>query len=250
MLISDSKKRLQINSDKRKKILMFLLENRYSNLDNISVAINQKSNAGASRVLQKLIAEKLVKKVVINKNFVRVTLFGITQKGIDELNFFVDDYSPFYPSRVSTANLKHTLINQRILTVLKKRTKKNYTDIKTINAEFGNLKQYEHIYKFKHRPDGLFVAKEKENGEIVVFIIETELSLKNTKRYKEIFREYIQHCRATKIRQVLYFVRDDSAKKRLRKIIDTIAADLSKDRAELDLIQTMFHIYLVDKFQN
>ena len=37
MLISDSKKRLQINSDKRKKILMFLLENRYSNLRNFFI---------------------------------------------------------------------------------------------------------------------------------------------------------------------------------------------------------------------
>ena len=92
--------------------------------------------------------------------------------------------------------------------------------------------------------------KKKENGEIVVFIIETELSLKNTKRYKEIFREYIQHCRATKIKQVLYFVRDESAKKRLQKIIDTIAVDLSKDRTELDRIRTMFCISLVDNFQN
>ena len=246
MLISDSKKRLQINSDKRKKILMFLLENRYSNLDNISVAINQKSNAGASRVLQKLIAEKLVKKAVIDKNFVRITLFGITQKGIDECDLFIDDYSPFYPSRVSTANLKHTLINQRILTVIKKRLI-NCTDIKTINVEFGNLKKYEHICKFKHRPDGLIVAKRDE--DIVVFVIETELSLKNTKRYKEIFREYIQHHRANIITSVMYFVRDESAQKRLKKIIDTIAADLSKDRKESDRIRNLFEIYLVDKFQ-
>lgn len=246
MLISDSKKRLQINSDKRKKILMFLLENRYSNLDNISVAINQKSNASASRVLQKLIAEKLVKKAVIDKNFVRITLFGITQKGIDECDLFIDDYSPFYPSRVSTANLKHTLINQRILTVIKKRLI-NCTDIKTINVEFGNLKKYEHICKFKHRPDGLIVAKRDE--DIVVFVIETELSLKNTKRYKEIFREYIQHHRANIITSVMYFVRDESAQKRLKKIIDTIAADLSKDRKESDRIRNLFEIYLVDKFQ-
>ena len=246
MLISDSKKRLQINSDKRKKILMFLLENRYSNLDNISVAINQKSNAGASRVLQKLIAEKLVKKAVIDKNFVRITLFGITQKGIDECDLFIDDYSPFYPSRASTANLKHTLINQRILTVIKKRLI-NCTDIKTINVEFGNLKKYEHICKFKHRPDGLLVAKRDEG--IVVFVIETELSLKNTKRYKEIFREYISHHRAKKITSVMYFVRDESAQKRLQKIIDTIASDLSEDRKVFDRIRNLFEIYLVDKFQ-
>ena len=246
MLISDSKKRLQINSDKRKKILMFLLENRYSNLDNISVAINQKSNAGASRVLQKLIAEKLVKKAVIDKNFVRITLFGITQKGIDECDLFIDDYSPFYPSRVSTANLKHTLVNQRILTVIKKRVI-NCTDIKTINVEFGNLKKYEHICKFKHRPDGLLVAKRDEG--IVVFVIETELSLKNTKRYKEIFREYIRHHRANKITSVMYFVRDESAQKRLKKIIDHITLHDSDSSTEINRNRSLFEIYLVDKFQ-
>ena len=217
MLLTTREERYQANKKNRKIVLDFLLLHRYSTLKNIAFELGHKSTASASRILKRLCYEKLVKKEVLKEEFINVTLFGITQKGIDEVGVFVDDHQPFYKSRVSLRNLRHTIANQRMGTIIKRKT--NLEDLMLINTEFGNLTKYKHIVSFKHRPDLLVVGRlpEKSN-KVHVFAVETELSLKDTKRYRKIWLEYLSKVRTEKLTQVWYCVKDNAAKERLLTI--------------------------------
>ena len=210
MLISTRKERDLANQQNRNLILQFLLLHRYSTLKNIALELGHKSTASASRILKRLSYEKLVKKEVLKEEFIKVTLFGITQKGIDESGGFVDEHLPFYRSRVSFRNLKHTLTNQRVGTMIKRRLG---CDITILNTEFGNLKKYEHFVNLKHRPDLLVVAKSR-----IVVAVETELSLKDTKRYRKIWLEYTSKIRVRDMNGVWYFVKNDAAAQRLMSL--------------------------------
>lgn len=212
MLIADYQDRMENNKKNRLTILEFLTKNRYSNLKNIAFKLGHKSTSTASRVLKKLVAEKLVKRADIREDFFNAVLFGITEAGINEAGYFVDDYKPFHKSRVSLRNLNHTLLNQRVGIWLFKL--KSNDGAAVINMEFGNLKKYDNIIKFKHRPDLLLMLKGNLN-----IAIETELSLKDIKRYRVIWSEYIRLKKARKLARVWYFVKSDRAKEKLESLM-------------------------------
>lgn len=216
MLLTTREEREQANQKNRKIVLNFLLLHRYSTLKNIAFELGHKSTASASRILKRLCYEKLVKKEVFKEEFINVTLFGITQKGIDEVGVFVDEHQPFYKSRVSLRNLRHTVANQRTGTIIKRKI--DLDDLMLINTEFGNLTKYKHIVSFKHRPDLLVVGRLPKSDKVRVFAVETELSLKDTKRYRKIWLEYLSKVRTEKLTQVWYCVKDNAAKERLLTI--------------------------------
>ncbi|EGQ7811106.1 mobilization protein [Vibrio parahaemolyticus] len=236
MLLTTREERDQANQKNRKIVLNFLLLHRYSTLKNIAFELGHKSTASASRILKRLCHERLVKKEVIKEEFINVTLFGITQNGIDEVGVFVDEHQPFYKSRVSLRNLKHTVANQRAGTIIKRHLELD--DLMLINTEFGNLTKYKSIVDFKHRPDLLVVGKLPSNGQVLVFAVETELSLKDTKRYRKIWLEYLSKVRAKKLNQVWYCVKDDAAKSRLTTLWDKEKKTLLMDN-ERDFISVI-----------
>ncbi len=217
MLIAESEKRQEASKKNRQTVLRFLLCHKYSTLKNVAFELGHKSTASASRILKKLCSDGLVKKEVIKEEFTKVTLFGITKFGVGALGEDVDEVRHFMPSRVSLRNLTHTLVNQRVGTWMRNLIKaNNFNSIKVINSEFGNLKKYNHIVNFKHRPDLLIVAK--KNDHVYIYLIETELSLKDSKRYKKIWNEYIQLKRKECIQSVFYFVSNSSAENRIEEM--------------------------------
>ncbi|WP_085609335.1 hypothetical protein, partial [Vibrio parahaemolyticus] len=183
--------------------------------------LGHSSTATASRTLKKLCAEQLVKKVHITEEHINVTLFGISKEGVGQLSCSVDEQRHFIPSRVSFRNLHHTLANQRAGTVVVNFLKNsNVEDIKVINTEFGNLKKYNHIVKFNHRPDLLIVGY--FNGKPTLFVIETELSLKDSKRYRKIWFEYMKLKQKGLIKVVWYFMKNESAVEKIEKIKNSL----------------------------
>lgn len=217
MLITESDERQEAHKKNREVVLKFLLCHKYSTLKNIAYELGHVSTASASRILKRLCSEGLVKKEVIKEEFTKVTLFGITKFGVGALGEDVDEVRHFVPSRVSLRNLNHTLVNQRVGTWTNNFLKKNDIDeIKVINLEFGNLKKYKHIVNFNHRPDLLIIGK--LNNRPMLFLIETELSLKDYKRYRKIFIEYMNLKKTGVINQVWYFVKNKAAIDRMIQI--------------------------------
>lgn len=219
MLLTEPSERQDAHKKNREVVLKFLLCHKYSTLKNIAYELGHASTASASRILRRLCSEGLVKKEVIKEEFTKVTLFGITKFGVGALGEDVDEVRHFVPSRVSWRNLNHTLVNQRVGTWTKNFLKENNVDeIKVINLEFGDLKKYKHIVNFKHRPDLLVIGK--LNNHPLLFLIETELSLKDTKRYRKIWVEYMNLKKARVIQQVWYFVKNKVAIDRVNQIKD------------------------------
>jgi DNA-binding MarR family transcriptional regulator len=184
MLITDAMERREKHKTNRKKILEFLLLHRYSTLKNISYELNHKSSSTSSRILKKLCYEGLVRKETLQDEHTKVVLFGITKKGIDATENFIDDHQSFQKGNVSLRTINHTLVNQRVISEYSHRFK----DSEVVNTEFGNLKKYEKIIKFNHRPDGVIFHEIDERLRAIV--LETELSLKDRKRYSKIWHEY------------------------------------------------------------
>lgn len=242
MLITDPIYRAEQAIKNRNTVMIFLSHHRYSTLENIRYELGMKSKASASRILKKLCEEGHVKKEELCDNITKVTLFGITRKGLDTYHFNLDNNKPFLKSRVSLRTLNHTLTNQKVSTLLKKSTR--LTDVKVINAEIGNFKQYEHIMKFKHRPDLVIVGKGK--ADIIVHVIETELTLKDSKRYHPIFKEFLDLRRRKKINGVWYFVRNEKAKERLQKIISGLKYKLVRNEEERTVWERLFKIETIE----
>ncbi|WP_044583715.1 hypothetical protein [Aliivibrio salmonicida] len=238
MLITDPIYRAEQAIKNRNTVMIFLSHHRYSTLENIRYELGMKSKASASRILKKLCQEGHVKKEELSDNITNVTLFGVTRKGLDTYHFNLDNNKSFLKSRVSLRTLNHTLTNQKVGSLLKKSAR--LTDVRVINAEIGNFKQYEHIMKFKHRPDLVLVGKTKT--DIVVHVIETELTLKDSKRYNPILKEYLQLRRINKISTVWYFVKNEKAKERLRQMMDKLKYKLIKHRDEREVWDHLFRI--------
>jgi hypothetical protein len=242
MLITDPIYRAEQAIKNRNTVMIFLSHHRYSTLENIRYELGMKSKASASRILKKLCEEGHVKKEELCDNITKVTLFGITRKGLDTYHFNLDNNKPFLKSRVSLRTLNHTLTNQKVGTLLKKSTR--LTDVKVINAEIGNFKQYEHIMKFKHRPDLVLVGKGKT--DIIVHVIETELTLKDSKRYHPILKEFLELKRKNKIHGVWYFVRNEKAKERLQKMISDLKYKLIRNEEERKVWDKLFKIETIE----
>lgn len=217
MLLSTQSERLNAHKKNRDTILNFLFCHRYSTLKNIAFELGHSSTATASRTLKKLCAEQLVKKVHITEDHINVTLFGISKDGVGLLSDGIDEQRHFIPSRVSFRNLHHTLANQRAGTAVVKFLKDSKVEnIKVINTEFGNLKKYNHIVKFNHRPDLLIVGY--FNKKPTLFVIETELSIKDSKRYRKIWLEYMALKQSGTIKIVWYFMKNKNAVEKIEKI--------------------------------
>jgi len=222
MLITESDERQEAHKKNREIVLKFLLCHKYSTLKNVAYELGHKSTASTSRILKRLCSEGLAKKEVIKDEFTKITLFGITKFGVGALGEDVDEVRHFVPSRVSLRNINHTLVNQRVGTWTKSFLKKNnFNEVKVINLEFGNLKKYKHIVDFKHRPDLLIIGKLKNSS--FLFLIETELSIKDSKRYKKIWREYLALYKTRKIKGVLYFMKNQTAVERIKQMKDKIS---------------------------
>ena len=119
-------------------------------------------------------------------------------------------------------------------------------DIRVVNTEFGNLKKYEDIVKFKHRPDGLLLGKVitdsgRVDDHLSALVIETELSLKSQKRYRQIWREYVYLLKKGRVYAFLYIMKDEAALKRIETLFKKEKFDLPiKDRKELEEIERRF----------
>jgi hypothetical protein len=238
MLIVDHLQRAERHEKNRALILDFLVLHRYSNLKNVAQELGHKSTATASRLLKKLCYEQLVKKETIKDGFTNVVLFGITQKGIDASGRLIDEHQPFHKSKVSLRTLEHTLINQYV--GIKFKRIEGFNNIQIINTEFGNLKKYEHLAKFKHRPDLLVLGNSIKTNRSSLFVVETELSLKEKKRYIPIWREYLSLKKSGKINTVIYVVKNESAVNRLKAIMEKVKFNITGMNYSTSLIDDTF----------
>ncbi|CAK3046570.1 Mobilization protein [Vibrio crassostreae] len=234
MLIADAVKRKEKHETNRTNILNFLLLHRYSSLKNIAYELRHKSSATSSRILKKLCYEGLVRKETLQDEHTKVVLFGITKKGIDATDNFIDDHQPFQKGSVSLRTINHTLVNQRVMSAYSRRFKGS----EVVNTEFGNLKKYEKIIKFNHRPDGVIFYKIDDRLEAI--ILETELSLKDRKRYWKIWYEYVQGIKESKVFAVAYVMKNEAAVKRIETIFNKLKYDLCRNREEITKLEERF----------
>ena len=98
--------------------------------------------------------------------------------------------------------------------------------------------------KFKHRPDLVLVGKGKT--DIIVHVIETELTLKDSKRYHPILKEFLELKRKNKIHGVWYFVRNEKAKERLQKMISDLKYKLIRNEEERKVWDKLFKIETIE----
>nr|AKN36543.1 hypothetical protein [Vibrio sp. ZF_53]AKN37413.1 hypothetical protein [Vibrio tasmaniensis]AKN39333.1 hypothetical protein [Vibrio sp. ZF_45]AKN39741.1 hypothetical protein [Vibrio splendidus] len=244
MLLSTQQERLDANKKNRTVILEFLCCHRYSTLQNIAYELGHKSTATASRVLKRLCAERLVKKEVFKDDVFNVTLFGITKNGVGFLDRDIEENLHFIPSRVSLRNLNHTLINQRVGTFSSRLYSESF-NTKIINTEFGNLKKYEEYAMFKHRPD-LILSLKKDVYEKMI-LIETELSIKDKKRYLKIWNEYLLLKSKGKLLYVMYFVKNNTAYERLGEIRNRLKFNLLSLHDDKNLLEETIRIVNIEK---
>lgn len=194
MLISDTKDRQKKAHQNRSKIIEFLLIHTYTNIDTLKYYLGVNSKPMISRHLSKLIEAGYVKKAEIKNTFGRVTLFGITQKAINNLNV-----KPFVPSKVNLRTLEHTLYCQKTSAYYLNHDYFKKHNMELINLEIGDITKY----GLKHRPD--ILLKPSKHSYIC---IEVELSLKSKPRYKKILSEYSDLLAQGKILQVVYVFYD------------------------------------------
>lgn len=206
MLIKDAHERTQRALKNRTKLWDFLSIHTYSDLETLTHHMAFATKAPVSKILKHWVAIGIVKKIELKNSFGKVTLFGITQKGIE------NDRKPVQPSKISLRTLEHTLKVQRASSYFLQLPKTEELCMEIINIESGDLKKY----GLSHRPDLLM---QSALDETLLVCIEVELSLKSYQRYVEILKTYFAQIRCGHINQVIYVFYDSQVADRFEKTI-------------------------------
>ncbi len=206
MLIKNAHERTQRALQNRTKLWAFLSIHTYSDLSTLTHHLEFATKAPVSKILKHWVAIGIVKKIELKNSFGKVTLFGITQKGIE------NERKPVQPSKISLRTLEHTLKVQRASSYFLKLQKTEDLCMEIINVESGDLKRF----GLSHRPDLLM---QSALDETLLVCIEVELSLKSYQRYVEILKTYFAQIRRGHITQVIYVFYDAQVADRFEKTI-------------------------------
>ena len=87
------------------------------------------------------------------------------------------------------------------------------------------------------------------NDDLSAVVIETELSLKSQKRYRQIWREYVYLFKKGRVFAFVYVMKDEAALKRIETLFKKEKFDFPvKDREELEKIESRFIFNSLTRF--
>lgn len=238
-LVHDPIKRKEMTERNKIKILSFLAFHRYSNLELITLALGLKSKSVASRILKKLCFESYVSKGIIKDEISRVTLFGITKKGIKKFNLKATN--PFLKSKVSLRTLAHKLSIQRGHIYLNKKLKNL-----GLNPEFSlpDYKKVELVNSFRSDLVCLFFDKLNYENKI---LIEAELSIKSYQRYIKLFDYFYVLKKRKQITKVIYLVPNETKKKKIEGFMEDFGIQMKLNT--LNDFTTLFQVEIISDLQ-
>jgi hypothetical protein len=191
-------------------VLSFLLTNVYATVEVIQELLQQKSVQAAYQILNRMVANKLLRKAAISFLGKRsITLFGITNHGIAIASANLGIYKDcrtFQPSKVSISTLQHKIDIQRIQIMATRLGFDAWKD----GSELGFRE------KTRKVPDAIATFK----GQAVAFEIEREA--KSIRRYKDILLSHLVSRKEGRWDHIVYFCPTASLAEYLQKKLRTI----------------------------
>lgn len=211
MLLVDHHDRISRRKEKMVKLLTFLKEETYSDLQTLQTLFGFKTHSPISKLVTQTEKLGFVQKYIFEQSGGKITICGITQDGIAVVLKPEDPFpNRFEPSKLTGWSLQHHLLNQKIRLVLEAKGATNWLN--------GDRKHFLSLFKVKHRPDGVITLP---NGQRVA--IETERNLKTKARYQEIMKSHLLARTNEDWFLVYYIVPDEQKKLALMKLFDSIA---------------------------
>ncbi|WP_299139110.1 MobC family replication-relaxation protein [uncultured Vibrio sp.] len=234
MHISEAKLR---GKEHEMNVLTFLHQEIFSNYDNLMALIKIKQ-PNLSRLLTRMVKKRLLEKHVLTLDTCKVSLWGITQLGIEQAgNARNAPLVPFTPSRLSLTILNHTLMTQRVYIALKHL---NWTGWRN-----GDRQAFKQQFALPHRPDAIVTTPMG-----TVMAIETELTIKNVARYRSIIKSHIQAKGKGFWGHVIYVVRNQACKEMLQVRFDNIKyIPFDESRHPFETYSKLFSIFTVEEMK-
>lgn len=202
LTISQAKER---KSQNEKKILSFLLSEKYSNASILSEVVGVKTRSGICKILRKMEARKLLKRHVVNPY---MSIWGITNVGLHEAQIEQDkvkDWSYFEPSKVNVLTLNHQFDIQKIHSVCLE------LGLDFISGrELGSRADSDKI------ADGII-----QLGDYKI-AVEVERHVKSKRRYDAVIYNYLKLIKSGVYNSVLYVCPDESKTEQVKKAMHSL----------------------------
>lgn len=217
------------------KVLRFLLEENYTNQENIATLLNVPKQT-VSRVCKYLCNKKYLYKHEIDIGLARcLTVYAPTNTGM----MFAIDVGEDIPElrevyRINANTIYHDLRLQQIRLNLEAQ---GYTDFKSSWHLMRTLRKRKE--KAPIIPDYTCISP---NGEKIA--IEYECTIKSRKRYQEIIGQYMDIKDRGIIKQVIYFT-DDGFADKLKQLFASIEFIYRKNKTENITPESLTYFYFV-----
>ncbi|EPP2939110.1 MobC family replication-relaxation protein [Salmonella enterica subsp. enterica serovar Bareilly] len=199
--------RMARNAEKQEQLLRFLRSEYYVSADNVAALFNVVALPPVYRFLSKMEADGFLVSAVFGDGRGQ-KLWGLTPHGV-AFSFAEDetitDITPFQPSKISTANIRHHLDVQRLRIFATRQKMHDWLPASSMTV------------KGVKTPDA--VAK-TPTGKLVA--IEVERTVKTPKRYREIAGNYLTNRQAQGWDAVWYIMPDSATKNRVQRIFENI----------------------------
>lgn len=228
----------QRGKEKEHILLTFLNQEIYSTAINFGLLLKQDKTI-ISKLLSRLVKKQLIEKHIMELDTGNITVWGITQLGIQSLAYSDDSpIIPFQASRISLVTLNHTLMTQRAYIALKHLEWTNW-----INAD---RQVFKNKYPVSHRPDAIILPKNTTQW----VAIEVELTIKTPLRYRSILKSHIGAIEKGYWGHVIYVVPNDSSKKILQNRFNNIHyIQFDEARRPFEKLRHFFSIFTQEELK-
>lgn len=199
--------RMARNAEKQTTLLRFLRSEYYVSADNVAALFDVVALPPVYRFLAKMEADGFLTSAVFGDGRGQ-KLWGLTPHGVafsfDE-DEAITDVTPFQPSKISLANIRHHLDVQRIRIFATRQSMQDWQSASSMTVK--GVKTPDAVAK---TPTGKTVA------------IEVERTVKTPKRYREIVGNYLANRQAQGWEFVWYIMPDEPTKNRVQRIFQSI----------------------------